>query len=250
MSTPTGERVPFYVAIAGNIGVGKTMVCDLIAEKLGWDAYYEPVVDNPYLEDFYADMRRFSFHLQVFFLSKRFALQRTLLETGRSAVNSKTDALGFGPEVRRFLRVAKNRGLLAHTQGLKATHLGAQATPLSPAAHTHAPAHPVGRGAVGWAEWLTGASIVPALAETARGGGASTAASRSTGVSSTATSTPISTYHASSAAGSAFSKGGGASGDIASKVQIDVRTLAVRARRTRGRCCYMEFCAGRRELCA
>ena len=86
MPTPTGEQVPFYVAIAGNIGVGKTMVCDLISEKLGWDAYYEPVVDNPYLEDFYADMRRFSFHLQVFFLSSaalRIKIEEEIREIGR-----------------------------------------------------------------------------------------------------------------------------------------------------------------------
>ena len=90
MPTPSGEQLPFFLAIAGNIGVGKTMVTDLLGERLGWDTYYEPVDDNPYLEDFYADMRRFSFHLQVFFLSKRFALQRTLLESGHSAVQDRT----------------------------------------------------------------------------------------------------------------------------------------------------------------
>ena len=108
MTTPTGERVPFYVAIAGNIGVGKTMVCDLVNEKLGWDAYYEPVVDNPYLEDFYADMRRFSFHLQVFFLSKRFALQRTLLERGRSAVQDRT----IYEDTEIFARILYRRGMM------------------------------------------------------------------------------------------------------------------------------------------
>ena len=108
MTTPTGERVPFYVAIAGNIGVGKTMVCDLISEKLGWDAYYEPVVDNPYLEDFYADMRRYSFHLQVFFLSKRFALQRTLLDRGRSASQDRT----IYEDTEIFARILYRRGMM------------------------------------------------------------------------------------------------------------------------------------------
>ena len=108
MTTPTGEQVPFYVAIAGNIGVGKTMVCDLISEKLGWDAYYEPVVDNPYLEDFYADMRRYSFHLQVFFLSKRFALQRTLLDRGRSASQDRT----IYEDTEIFARILYRRGMM------------------------------------------------------------------------------------------------------------------------------------------
>ncbi len=108
MTTPTGEKVPFFVAIAGNIGVGKTMVCDLISEKLGWDAYYEPVVDNPYLEDFYADMRRFSFHLQVFFLSKRFALQRQLIERGRSAVQDRT----IYEDTEIFARILYRRGMM------------------------------------------------------------------------------------------------------------------------------------------
>lgn len=99
---------PFFAAIAGNIGVGKTMVCDLISEKLGWDAYYEPVVENPYLEDFYADMRRYSFHLQVFFLSKRFALQRTLLERGRSAVQDRT----IYEDTEIFARILYRRGMM------------------------------------------------------------------------------------------------------------------------------------------
>jgi len=109
MPTPTGEILPFFVAIAGNIGVGKTMVCDLIDERLGWDAYYEPVVDNPYLEDFYADMRRYSFHLQVFFLSKRFALQRTLLERGRSAVQDRT----IYEDTEIFARILHRRGKMS-----------------------------------------------------------------------------------------------------------------------------------------
>lgn len=90
MPTPTGEIVPFFLSIAGNIGVGKTMVCDLVSERMGWDSYYEPVLDNPYLEPFYGDMTRWSFHLQVFFLSRRFALQRQLLERGRSAVQDRS----------------------------------------------------------------------------------------------------------------------------------------------------------------
>jgi deoxyadenosine/deoxycytidine kinase len=109
MTEGTGQReIPFYLAIAGNIGVGKTMVCDLVNERLGWDAYYEPVVDNPYLDDFYADMRRFSFHLQVFFLSKRFALQRQLLERQRSAVQDRT----IYEDTEIFARILYRRGMM------------------------------------------------------------------------------------------------------------------------------------------
>lgn len=108
MPTPTGEATPFFVAIAGNIGVGKTMVTDLLGERLGWDTYYEPVVDNPYLDDFYADMRRYSFHLQVFFLSKRFALQRKILESGHSAIQDRT----IYEDTEIFARVLYRRGLM------------------------------------------------------------------------------------------------------------------------------------------
>jgi deoxyadenosine/deoxycytidine kinase len=109
MPTPPREATPFFVAIAGNIGVGKTMVTDLLGERLGWDTYYEPVVDNPYLDDFYADMKRFSFHLQVFFLSKRFALQRKILDTGRSAIQDRT----IYEDTEIFARVLYRRGLMA-----------------------------------------------------------------------------------------------------------------------------------------
>ncbi len=108
MSQPRPDATPFYLAIAGNIGVGKTMVCDLVNERLGWDAYYEPVVDNPYLDDFYADMRRYSFHLQVFFLSKRFALQRQLIERGRSAVQDRT----IYEDTEIFARILYRRGMM------------------------------------------------------------------------------------------------------------------------------------------
>ena len=109
MPTPTGEKFPFYVAIAGNIGVGKTMVTDLIGERLGWESFYEPVDNNPYLDDFYADMRRYSFHLQVFFLSKRFELQRTILESGRSTVQDRT----IYEDTEIFARILYRRGMMS-----------------------------------------------------------------------------------------------------------------------------------------
>jgi len=109
MTTPTGEKFPFYVAIAGNIGVGKTMVTDLIGERLGWDTYYEPVDDNPYLDDFYADMKRFSFHLQVFLLSKRFALQKKITQSGHSVVQDRT----IYEDTEIFARILYRRGMMS-----------------------------------------------------------------------------------------------------------------------------------------
>ncbi len=60
-----------FLLVAGNIGVGKTSLTDRLAARLGWEAAYESVADNPYLADFYADMRAWSFHLQVYFLGHR-----------------------------------------------------------------------------------------------------------------------------------------------------------------------------------
>jgi deoxyadenosine/deoxycytidine kinase len=79
-----------FVAVAGNIGVGKTNLTTLLANHLGWRAYYEPVIDNPYLNDFYVDMRRWSFHLQVFFLSKRFEIHREMLRLNEPCIQDRT----------------------------------------------------------------------------------------------------------------------------------------------------------------
>ncbi len=79
-----------FVAIAGNIGVGKTTITTLVSKSLGWKAYFEPVIDNPYLDDFYADMAKWSFHLQVYFLSKRFEAQREISVSRQSCVQDRT----------------------------------------------------------------------------------------------------------------------------------------------------------------
>jgi deoxyadenosine/deoxycytidine kinase len=73
----------FFLAIAGNIGVGKTELTNRLASELGWIAYYEPVIQNPYLDPFYRDMTRWSFHLQIYFLGERFKAQ---VEIGRSSL--------------------------------------------------------------------------------------------------------------------------------------------------------------------
>ena len=60
-----------FIAIAGNIGVGKSTLTGMLAQHLNWEPFYEAVEDNPYLADFYQDMRMWSFHSQIFFLSRR-----------------------------------------------------------------------------------------------------------------------------------------------------------------------------------
>jgi deoxyadenosine/deoxycytidine kinase len=75
-----------FVIIAGNIGVGKSTLVGLLAQRLAWTPFYEPNADNPYLADFYADMRRWSFHSQVFFLAQRVAQHKQLLERGEPVV--------------------------------------------------------------------------------------------------------------------------------------------------------------------
>ncbi len=79
-----------FVAVAGNIGVGKTNLTTLLANRLGWRAYYEPVINNPYLDDFYEDMERWAFHLQVFFLSKRFEIHREMVSSDDPCIQDRT----------------------------------------------------------------------------------------------------------------------------------------------------------------
>jgi deoxyadenosine/deoxycytidine kinase len=75
-----------FLLVAGNIGVGKTSLTDRLAARLGWEAAYESVADNPYLADFYGDMRSWAFHLQVFFLGHRAEQHRRLALSPVSAV--------------------------------------------------------------------------------------------------------------------------------------------------------------------
>lgn len=79
-----------FVAIAGNIGAGKSSLTELIAKHFGWKPYYESVDDNPYLSDFYEDMRRWSFNLQVYFLSSRFRHQKELMRKEESYIQDRT----------------------------------------------------------------------------------------------------------------------------------------------------------------
>jgi len=79
-----------FVAIAGNIGVGKSTLTGLLARRLGWEPFYEAVADNPYLADFYGDMTRYAFHSQIFFLSRRLRHHRRLLDFPGSVVQDRS----------------------------------------------------------------------------------------------------------------------------------------------------------------
>jgi deoxyadenosine/deoxycytidine kinase len=84
------EKRKLFIAIAGNIGVGKTTMTRLLSQKLQWRAYYEKVIDNPYLPVFYDDMERWSFHLQIYFLSHRFKAQKEISEWPDSCIQDRS----------------------------------------------------------------------------------------------------------------------------------------------------------------
>jgi hypothetical protein len=82
--SPSSRKV--FVAVAGNIGAGKSSLTRLLGEYFGWKPYFESVADNPYLGDFYADMKRWSFNLQVYFLSNRFRSHKAITEGTGSVI--------------------------------------------------------------------------------------------------------------------------------------------------------------------
>jgi deoxyadenosine/deoxycytidine kinase len=79
-----------FVAIAGNVGVGKSTLTGLLAQRLAWEPFFEAVDENPYLSDFYADMRTWSFHSQIYFLSRRLRHHRQLLAHPKSVVQDRS----------------------------------------------------------------------------------------------------------------------------------------------------------------
>jgi len=90
MSHDKSKNSEGYVAIAGNIGAGKSSLTELLSNHFNWEAFYESVDDNPYLADFYDDMKRWSFNLQIFFLSSRFRKQKKMLEKYNTFVQDRT----------------------------------------------------------------------------------------------------------------------------------------------------------------
>lgn len=91
-----------HIAIAGNIGSGKTTLTRLLAKQMGWKALYESVDDNPYLDSFYEDMKRWSFNLQVYFLNSRFRQVVDIRKSNKTIIQDRTiyeDAYIFAPNL-------------------------------------------------------------------------------------------------------------------------------------------------------
>jgi len=80
------SRRKVFLAVAGNIGAGKSSLTHLLSLRYGWKPFFESVEDNPYLNDFYADMKRWSFNLQVYFLSNRFRSHKAITEGPDSVI--------------------------------------------------------------------------------------------------------------------------------------------------------------------
>ena len=91
-----------HIAIAGNIGSGKTTLTKMLAKRYGWTPRFEPVDNNPYLADFYADMKRWSFNLQIYFLNKRFKEVVEIAQSQDTIIQDRTifeDARIFAPNL-------------------------------------------------------------------------------------------------------------------------------------------------------
>lgn len=91
-----------HIAIAGNIGSGKTTLTRILSKHYGWEAHFEDVDDNPYLNDFYADMQRWSFNLQIYFLNSRFNQILEIRKRNKTVIQDRTiyeDAYIFAPNL-------------------------------------------------------------------------------------------------------------------------------------------------------
>ncbi len=100
--TAEKESKAMHIAIAGNIGSGKTTLAGLLAKHYNWDAHYEDVDENPYLNDFYEDMQRWSFNLQIYFLNSRLNQILKIRESGKTVIQDRTiyeDAYIFAPNL-------------------------------------------------------------------------------------------------------------------------------------------------------
>ena len=92
-----------HIAIAGNIGAGKTTLTKLLSKKYKFEGHYEDVLKNPYLDDFYDQMERWSFNLQIYFLNSRFRQILEFNENGKNIIQDRTiyeDAFIFAPNLK------------------------------------------------------------------------------------------------------------------------------------------------------
>jgi deoxyadenosine/deoxycytidine kinase len=96
---------PKHIAIAGNIGAGKTTLCELLSNHYGWEVNYESTDDNPYLEDFYNDMSRWSFNLQIYFLNNRYRQIVEIQKGNNTVIQDRSiyeDAHIFAPNLHKM----------------------------------------------------------------------------------------------------------------------------------------------------
>lgn len=94
-----------HIAVAGNIGSGKTTLTGMLAKHYGWEALYESVEDNPYLASFYQDMQRWSFNIQIYFLNSRFRQVLDIRQRKKDVIQDRTiyeDAYIFAPNLHRM----------------------------------------------------------------------------------------------------------------------------------------------------
>lgn len=99
---------PPYISISGLIGAGKTTLATALGEKMGIPVFYEPVIDNEYLSDFYADKKKYAYPLQIYLLNKRFRQQQEIIWSNKGAIQDRTiyeDAI--------FARMLKDDGLIS-----------------------------------------------------------------------------------------------------------------------------------------
>jgi len=108
-----------FVGLAGNIGVGKTTFTQMISKRLNWTPYFESVDDNPYLQDFYEDMSRWSFNLQIYFLHKRFQSHREMVQSSQGVIQDRT----IYEDVEIFARNLYKMGLMDQRDWTNYNHL-------------------------------------------------------------------------------------------------------------------------------
>ena len=91
-----------HIAVAGNIGAGKTTLTRLLSQHYGWDTHFEDVDENPYLLDFYDEMQRWSFNLQIYYLNSRFTQIQDIRQNEKTVIQDRTiyeDAYIFAPNL-------------------------------------------------------------------------------------------------------------------------------------------------------
>jgi deoxyadenosine/deoxycytidine kinase len=96
------DKKTLHIAVAGNIGSGKTTLTSMLAKSLKWEPHFEDVDDNPYLNDFYEDMQRWSFNLQIYFLNSRFNQVMNIRKSSKTVIQDRTiyeDAYIFAPNL-------------------------------------------------------------------------------------------------------------------------------------------------------